>query len=308
MYESNSGAFGLFVSINNVIYYTENNADHIHVRYENGGDAMPYIESPADTTRDVFVSVTGNIYANNENDHPVYQWTPNGGNRTGIAMNVTAFCFGLFIDFDENLLCSMADEHLVWSVSLAMNSITPHVVAGTGIAGSAPDMLWSPAGIFVRANFDLYVADSDNDRVQMFAYGILNATTVAGNGSTGTISLNHPTDVALDGNNYLFILDSGNGRIVADGSSGFQCIAACSGISGSSSNQLNGPKSLAFDNQGSIYVTDAGNNRIVKFLVGDCSGKCHSLGETADYAFSRFFGFPEPRSYPPSLARVFVDV
>ena len=272
-FESWSTAFGLFVSTSNVIYYTENNVDHIHVRHEDNTLAISTIWSPGGTTRDVFVSGTGDIYQNNENDHPVYQWTPDGSMRMGVVMNVTAFCFGLFIDRNENLLCSMADEHRVSSVSLTSTSITPTVVAGTGTAGSAANMLSSPNGIFVSVKFDLYVADCNNDRVQLFTNGSLYGTTVAGNGSTGTISLNHPTDVALDGNDYLFILDSGNGRILANGPSGFRCIVACSGGSGGGADQLSSPQSLAFDNCGNLYVTDAGNNRIQRFNIteGPCS-------------------------------------
>ena len=259
-----------------MVYATEVGADHIHARYENGSDGVQTSWTTPYWTRDVFVSATEYIYANNENDHPVYQWTPDGSMRMGVVMNVTALCFGLFIDRNENLLCSMADEHRVSSVSLTSTSITPTVVAGTGTAGSASNMLSSPNGIFVGINFGLYVADCNNDRVQLFNNGSLYATTSAGNGSIGTISLNHPTDVILDGNNYLFILDSGNSRIVADGPYGFHCIAACSSGSGNGADQLNGPQSLAFDNQGSLYVTDNGNNRIQKFdMIGSLCGKYH---------------------------------
>ena len=266
---------GLFVDKTNMVYATEYAIDHIHARYENGDNAVQTSFVTPYWTRDVCVSADRYIYANNENDHPVYRWTPDGSSRMDVVMNVTALCFGLFIDLNQNLFCSMADKHQVSSVSLTSTSITPTVVAGTGTAGSAPDMLSSPNGIFVDVNLGLYVADCNNDRVQLFAGGSLYATTVAGTGSTGTISLNHPTDVVLDGNDYLFILDSGNNRIVADGPHGFRCIAACSGGSGGGADQLNGSQSLAFDSHGNLYVTDLGNNRVQKFLAADNScGEC----------------------------------
>ena len=267
--------FSLFVNKNNVVYATEYAVDHIHARYENRSDAIETGFFAPYSTRDVCVSVDGYIYANSEDDHPVYRWAPDGSSRMDVVMNVTALCFGLFIDLNQNLLCSMADEHQVSSVSLTSTSITPTVVAGTGTAGSTQNMLSSPNGIFVGVNLGLYVADSNNNRVQLFASGSFDATTVAGNGSPGTISLNHPTDVILDGYDYLFIVDSGNNRIVADGPHGFRCIAACSGVSGDGADQLSGPQSLALGSHGNLYVTDLENSRLQTFfIVGDSCGEC----------------------------------
>ena len=267
--------FGIFVTNNNTIYGTEVEMGHIHAWKENGTGFMEIDFTPY-TVRDVFVSTTGNIYANAENKSQVYQWTPGGSTRVGVVMNVTALCFGLFIDINQNLLCSMADEHRVSSVSLSSPSITPTVVAGTGTAGSASNMLSCPNGIFVADNFDLYVADCNNSRIQLFVGGSVNATTVAGSGTTGTISLNYPTDVALDGNDYLFIVDGGNNRIVADGLYGYRCIAACSGSWGGGPDRLGTPQSLAFDNLGNIYVAESGMQRIQKFLIIENScGECN---------------------------------
>ena len=90
----------------------------------------------------------------------------------------------------------------------------------------------------------------------------MNATTAAGNGTPSTIILNLPTGVALDGDEYLFIVDSGGNRIVGSGPNGFRCIVGCL-----VSNQLNGPQSLAFDSYGDIYVTDQYNSRVQKFSL-----------------------------------------
>ena len=56
-------------------------------------------------------------------------------------------------------------------------------------AGSASDRLADPQGIFVDIDFNLYVADNGNNRIQLFLPGQLNATTVAGIGAPGTITL-----------------------------------------------------------------------------------------------------------------------
>ncbi|CAF4432408.1 unnamed protein product, partial [Adineta steineri] len=92
--------------------------------------------------------------------------------------------------------------------------------------------------------------------------------TVAGAESLDTtITLNGPTGIVLDADNYLFIVDYNNNRIVGSGSNGFRCLVGCSGSSGSASNQLLYPYSLSFDSYGNMFVTDYGNNRIQKFIL-----------------------------------------
>ena len=121
---------------------------------------------------------------------------------------------------------------------------------------------------FVDTNFDLYVADQYNHRIQLFHLGQINGTTVAGNTSPNlTISLYYPRDVILDGNKYLFITDGDNHRIIGSDENGFRCIVACSMSSGSTSNQLNQPRGIAFDSFGNLFVVDTYNNRIQKFCL-----------------------------------------
>ena len=96
-------------------------------------------------------------------------------------------------------------------------------------------MLYNPYGIFVDINFDLYVADCSNSRVQLFQLGQSNALTVAGSAAPGTITLNCPTAIVLDADKYLFIADYNNHRIVGSGPNGFQCVVGCSGGRGCSS-------------------------------------------------------------------------
>jgi len=160
----------------------------------------------------------------------------------------------------------MASDHQVVKRSLNDPEMTSVIVAaGTGSQGSAFNELSFPRGIFVDVNFDLYVADCLNNRVQLFQSGELNGITVAGSTSLNpTINLNCPTGIVLDAEKYLFIVDSGNHRIVGSGLNGFRCLVGCYG-QGSQSNRLNHPFSLSFDRSGNMFVADQDNNRIQKF-------------------------------------------
>jgi hypothetical protein len=82
-----------------------------------------------------------------------------------------------------------------------------------------------------------------------------------------TYDLNGPIGVILDGNNYLFISDMRNNRIIGSSSNGFRCLAGCSEQAGSLVSQFNGPRILAFDTYGSLFVADRTNNRIMKFPI-----------------------------------------
>ena len=177
------------------------------------------------------------------------------------------YSHGIFIDINNTLYFSATSKHKVLSKPLSSSSNILTVVAGTGVAGNAASTLSDPRGLFVDVNFDLYVADWGNNRVQLFRQGQQNAITVAGSGSLNvTITLYRPIHVVLVMEKYLFIVDQYNHRIIGSNEDGFHCIVGCTGSSGSSFNGLNGPSIMAFDSFGNIYVVDESNNRIQKFL------------------------------------------
>jgi hypothetical protein len=215
----------------------------------------------------IFVTLNGDIYIDNSFfNGRIDKWTLNATNSTTV-MYVNGTCFGLFIDIEENLYCSMDPPNQVIKKSLHNNANTFFIVAGTGTAGSASNMLNGARGIFVDSNLNLYVADCHNNRIQLFPAGQSNGTTIIINGSNAPLSLNTPTAVVLDFDGYLFIADYGNSRILGSGPTGFRCIVGCTNAAGSASNQLNLPDSIGFDSYGNLFVVDCNNNRLQKFLL-----------------------------------------
>ncbi len=197
------------------------------------------------------------------------KWTLNATSGVSV-MNVSQPCLGLFVDINDAIYCSLYQSHQV--IKKPLNSLidTYTIVGGNGSIGSLANMLKYPYGIFVDINFDLYVADFGNDRIQLFKSGQTDGITVAG-GETmeKTIILKSPTAVVLDADGYLFI---------GSGPNGFRCLVGCIGMSGSTSDALDSPYDLRFDSYGNMFVVDRNNQRIQKFLFEKNScGKCQSI-------------------------------
>ena len=194
-------------------------------------------------------------------------------------MFVDGVCGGLFVDIYESLYCSQPNYHQVLKKTIDSDANTSVLIAGNGTAGLAPLILNIPYGIFVDIDLSLYVADYGNNRIQRFRSGQPSGTTVAGDGAPGTITLDHPDIVVLDGAGYMFIVDQSNFRVVGSGPNGFRCIVGCSGKNGSAANQLFLPFGLGFDSHGNLLVSDLYNDRIQKFMLARnaCGESCAAL-------------------------------
>jgi tripartite motif-containing protein 71 len=267
--------YGVFVNINNTVYVADRADSRILIWLEESINFTKIISGGLNYPYSVFVTIAGDIYVDNGYlNGRVDKWTSNATNSTPV-MYVNASCFGLFVDVYDNLYCSMHATHQVMMKSPGSSANTSTIVAGTGCAGSASNMLNSPWGIFVDISLNLYVADYSNNRIQFFVAEQPSGTTVAGNGVS--ISLHYPTGITLDADGYLFIVDRIDNRIIGSGPNGFRCLVGCSG-SGSASDQLSFPQTLSFDSYGNMFVIDTENNRIQKFLLATNScGECDFL-------------------------------
>ena len=224
----------------------------------------------------LFVTADSCVYSYDGGSNQVNLWSTNG-TRSHPVMFINSYCRGLFVDGNNTLYCSLSAISQIVSKSLFDSTNTLRVVAGTGCYGSSSDMLFSPQGIFVDLNFSLYVADSENHRIQRFTAGQMTATTVAGKGASGSIFLSSPTDVTLDGAGYLYIVDTYHHRIIGSGPDGFRCVAGCMTSSGPASHQLSRPQGMSFDRDGNMWVADYDNRRVQKFMLRNHTTGKHDL-------------------------------
>jgi DNA-binding beta-propeller fold protein YncE len=162
-------------------------------------------------------------------------------------------CGAKMVEEDEP---GLRDDHILTMFSV--NSGTGQVVYNVklvepkvfGSAGSGPGQFGRPHGICCNPQGDVYVADTDNDRVVRLKYekGELRWVGVADSG------LSSPRDVALDSRGRVFVADSGNDRIVVIDGSGVRQQAWAPG--------LEGPTGLAVIDDGATY-NEFGTNSLV---------------------------------------------
>jgi hypothetical protein len=122
-----------------------------------------------------------------------------------------------------------------------------------GEFGSETGQLNAPAQMAVAPDGDVYVADSGNDRISVFAGGGTFLRTFGGG------QLSEPKDVALDAEGRAFVADTGNDRI--------DVFSAAGGLLDEfGEGELEEPSGVAVDGS-TVFVADTGNKRVAAFTT-----------------------------------------
>jgi hypothetical protein len=145
--------------------------------------------------------------------------------------------------------------------------------SGTSVAAAGNASFAAPSGMYVNAaNSQLYVADTGNQRVQIF-----DATTLAYIGTLGTVGaagsdnghFNAPKGVTADlATNEIRVADSGNGRVQRFDAASFAYKGTIGGPGPSvgNSDYLASPAALAYDAASNlVLVADPGQQRVEVF-------------------------------------------
>lgn len=137
-----------------------------------------------------------------------------------------------------------------------------------GTSGNQPYQFRNPAAIAVYDEL-LFVADTGNNRIQVF-YTDLTLKTIwygCGSGGTGSGSssgdgsgFDSPCDLAFDPEGNAFVADRGNKRIVRIGKDGSESVF-CSSEDGN----LSDPAAITVDDNGLVYIADAGTKSILVY-------------------------------------------
>ncbi|CAF1440090.1 unnamed protein product [Adineta steineri] len=240
----------------------------------------------------VNIDVSGNIYILDAGNTRVTKWAP--GASTGILVisnngygnshNLLSTAWDLFVEPNTSYIWIL-DPYNCWVVKW-ISPLSAILVAGGNGCGIQANQFNNPIGLFVDTSDSntFYVADKNNHRIQKWLYGASNGTTIAGQSGVSGSALNqlsYPYTLTMDTNKSLYIVDSGNNRIVLwllGSTSGI--VIAGLGIPGVLPSQLYNPYSVRLDSTGALIVNDHFNNRIQRFSVL-CSPNMTSSSSTA---------------------------
>jgi sugar lactone lactonase YvrE len=211
-----------------------------------------------------------------------------GGNWISEGSSAPLAEYGLLSDI---YLSSRGDLYVTDLSSHSVRKISASgvvsTIAGVGTSGFSGDggpgnkaSLSSPSGVAVDNSGNVYIADAGNSRIRKVnPLGII--STFAGNNSNGyngdsgvatSISLDSPTDVAIDANGNVFIADQIN-RLIrkVDISGNLTTIAGSRTTLGSTGDggiarqaSFSSLTSLDLDTANNIYITDQAANRVRK--------------------------------------------
>ncbi len=239
----------------------------------------------------VALNSAGDVFSANNGNHKIMRvsvtgavsvWAGSGTNAYGDGLGTNAYFSGpTGVAIDGNGMMYVADmgNHRIRKIDA--NRMVTTIAGGTaGFAdgtGTAAKF-YSPTGIAVDGNGNLYVADNENHRIRKITpAGVV--TTLAGgspgfaDGDGAAAKFTYPRDVAVDGHGNVYVADLGNDRIRKITPDGKVTTLAGNGLNGyldgpADRAQFNHPAGIAVTQDGAtIYVGDIDNFRVRKITV-----------------------------------------
>ncbi|MHB8260539.1 MAG: NHL domain-containing protein [Bacteroidia bacterium] len=242
-------------------------------------------------------------------------YTGDGGQATAAKLDLP---YDITFDAIGNMYIADEFNHCIRKVN-TLGIIT--TIAGTGTHGFIGDggqataaKLDYPRGVKVDATGNLYISDSENNRIRKInTAGII--TTVAGNGTAGysgdggqatTAGLYNPNGVAFDALGNMYIPDDYNNRVRMINTAGIITTIAGTGTATYSGDggqasvaELNFPSGVCLDAAGNLYIADQSNNRIRKintagvistFVGNGTAGSSGDMGQATVAEINAPFG------------------
>ncbi len=209
-----------------------------------------------------------------------------GGAATSAQLDTPT---GIAVDSSGTLYIADSHNHRIRKVT--GNTIT--TIAGTGTPGFAGDgsiatssQLSLPQGVAVDASGNIYIADTNNQRVRKITGTTI--STLAGTGEQGysgdgstaiAALLDSPSSVAVDISGTVYVADRLNQRIRSITSGGIISTVAGGGAlsfsggfdgdgSSATAASLSRPTGVSVDASGTIYIADTDNQRIRTVIGG----------------------------------------
>ena len=271
-----------------------------------GGDGGPAVDAQLSSPTGMTVDDEGNLYIADYNNRRIRKVDSSGVITTIAGSRFSGECFGgdggpatqaglcypndVALDTMGNIYISDRRSHRIRKVDTSGIISTISGSGGIGRSGgefrgdggpATQALLNDPAGVTVDIAGNIYIADSENNRIRKVdTSGII--STIAGSGQrvfyfrdardggpANEASLSLPYDVAVDGAGNLYIADSGWLRIRKVDSSGTITTIAGGGQRGvvgdggpATDAWLNRPTGVALDSVGNLYIAELDSHRV----------------------------------------------
>jgi hypothetical protein len=215
----------------------------------------------------------GNLYVLSRTTRTITEFNSSGGtvrSLSGIGSGPNCGPNGLDVDSGGNVYVAITGDNQVRKFDPAPGSFVADVLFNGGQIGRT-DKAPGAGDTDLNAPFDvalspdgkeIAISDSGNHRVQRFNSMFGTFIDSFGAQGNGPGQMSSPNGVAYDEVGYLYVVDSGNARIVLSLSSDYE--GASGGAAGPEIGQFQAPVNIATGPRG-IYVADTGNNRIQFF-------------------------------------------
>jgi len=194
---------------------------------------------------------------------------------------------GLAVDSSDNLYIADSRHNCVRMLANGAAGVAA-LTTVSGSCGVAASSTPNPNGLVLDAASNLYISIQDTEALPAVStYQVLRqapgaslcvmagaASTLVPNmcaGITGSVVLNAPSGLAINGTGDLFIADTGNNcvRQIANLTSYQTAVGQCSNDnSGNPATSLNKPYGLTFSPAQSLFITETSPDNVVSYLLG----------------------------------------
>jgi len=253
----------------------------------------------------------GNLYVSDTDNHRVQVFSLSGGTPVySTTVGVTSVSGSdnahfnrptqIVIDSSDNLYVADADNFRVQVCTYAAGWSCSNF-HGTGSQGSGNNELgWWVSGLGKDGSDNIYIADSDNDRVKK--------CTSAGSCSIFKSGLNYPVDVAVDSSSDVYVSEMSDFTIRKYSSAGADkgIFAGTSGVPYLTNNTLlNTPSGIAIAADGSIYASEHIGMRLIK--LNPAGSQVWTIGQPGVEGSDNYhFNWPRGNPAIDAAGRIYV--